>query len=379
MTDALARLRAAFPVAGRWIYFNHAAVAPMAAPVADAVAAFCADARDNGSVHFEQWLARREHARSKTASLLGALPEEIALTTSTSQGLITVAEGLRLAPGDEILVVHHDFPANQIPWFRQQKLRGAKVVVVPRDADGRVPPEAVLSRLTPRTRVVALPFVLYDNGYRLDLEAIGRGLADHPALFCVDAIQGLGAFPLDVRAARIDFLSADSHKWMLGMEGIGVFYCRHALLDELDTPLVSWTSVEDPFRPYEPGRALLPDARRFEYAAMPTMEVFGLDACLDLLLATGVEAMSGRILSLTDTLAAGLLDRGWTLACPRGTPGERSGIVVARPPSGDAPAAVDALAARGVSVTPRGGGVRFSPHAWNTAAEVSAVLDRLPC
>ncbi len=377
MTDPLAGLRAAFPVAESWIYFNHAAVAPLSIPVRRALDEFADDAMRSGSVYFERWLQRREVAREKAARLIGATPAEIAFTTSTSQGLITVAEGLGFGPGDEIIVIQDDVPANHIPWFRQQRRHGARVVVVPRQA-GRVPLEAIATHLGPRTRLVAVPSALFDQGFRLDLQGLGELLADHPALLCVDAIQTLGAFPIDVRASRIDFLSADSHKWMLGLEGIGLFYCRRDLVEQLDTPFVSWLSVESPFEPYRTDAPLHADARRFEFASMPQLEVFAIDACLELLLHTGVENMSARILELTDRLADGLADRGWRVATPRSVTAEKSGIVAATPPAHTPEQAVELLTERGVSVAERGGWVRFAPHAWNTTEEVDTLLERLP-
>ncbi|MFT7464743.1 MAG: cysteine desulfurase/selenocysteine lyase, partial [Pseudohongiellaceae bacterium] len=333
------------------------------------------DSLQNGSTGWKQWDEVREHTRAQAGRLLGCSAAEVALSTSTSQGLITVAEGLALRPGDEIVVIEDDFPANQIPWYRQER-RGARIVVVPR-RDGRVELDDILSRVTPSTRMVAVPFVLFDSGQRLDLVALGAALADHPTLFCVDAIQGLGAFPLDMTAAHIDFLSSDSHKWMLGMEGIGLFACRTEHLDKIDSPLTSWLSMAEPFAPYRPGRALRPDAGRFEYAALPTMEIFGLNACLKLLLDTGIETMAEAILKLTDRLCHGLKDQGWTVLSPRTRPEDRSGIILATPPEGDVEQVVAQLEAAGVSVVSRAGAVRFSPHAWNTADEVDRVLKLL--
>jgi len=377
MPDLLAELRAAFPVRDAWLYFNHAAVSPLSNPVAKAIEDFNRDALENGSARFQDWLDRRESARTQAARLLGgAQSDEVALTTSTSQGLLTVAEGLRMEPGDEILVVQDDFPANQIPWFRQER-RDARVVTVPRQG-GRVRTDDILARIGPRTRLVALPFVLWDTGQRLDIEAVGAALADHSAFYCVDAIQGLGAFPLDVKAAHIDFLAADSHKWMLGLEGIGLFYCRQECLEELDDPFQSWLSVQDPFAPWMPGKPRVADARRFEFASLPTVAIFGLEACLRLLLKTGVDRMAPRILELTDRLTAGLEDRGWRLRSPRTREAEKSGIVSALPPSGTPEEAVATLESRRVSVAARGGGVRFSPHAWNTLDEVDRLLELLP-
>jgi len=377
MSDRLASLRAAFPVASSWIYFNHAAICPLAQPVADAVRSFLTEASQNGSTGFRKWDEKRREVRILAAELLGCAAHEIALTTSTSQGLITVAEGLSLGPGDEILVIQNDFPANQIPWYRQER-RGAQVVSVPRRAGKRVELSDILERISPATRVVAVPFVLFDTGQRFDLEAIGAALADHPALFCVDAIQGLGAFPLDMGAARIDVVSADSHKWMLGMEGIGLFACRAERLAEIDSPLTSWLSMEEPFAPYLPGNPVRSDARRFEFAALPTMEIFGLCACLQMLLETGIDTLAAAILELTDRLTEGLQAHGWQVLSPRELPGDCSGIVLARPPVGDVDEVVSRLESLGVSVAARSGAVRFSPHGWNSVEEVDRLLELLP-
>jgi selenocysteine lyase/cysteine desulfurase len=374
--DTLADLRSAFPIAEFWVYLNHAAVSPLPSPVVDAVAEFTHDAARHGSTGFAGWLARRERARERAAALLGARPFEIALTTSTSMGLLTVAEGLRLDPGDQIVIVEDDFPANQIPWLRQRR-RGAEVVMVPRD-EGRVTVDAVMACVTQRTRLVAVPWVLYDNGFRLDVEALGAALADHPALYCVDAIQGLGAFPLDVEAARIDFLSADSHKWMLGIEGIGIFYCRQARLELLDSPFTSWWSLAEPFAPFHADNPLHADARRFEFATLPTVGAFALDAALGLLLNGEVGQRSERIMQLTGRLAEGLAERDWTLHTPMDDPAERSGIISASHPSLDAEEVVARLTERKISVATRGAGVRFSPHAWNVMDEIEHTLTELP-
>jgi len=373
--DTLADLRSAFPVAEFWIYFNHAAVSPLPSPVVDAVAEFTHDAATQGSTGWAGWLARRERARERSAALLGARPSEIALTTSTSQGLLTVAEGLRLDPGDQIVIVEDDFPANQIPWLRQRR-RGAEVVVVPR-TDGRVTVDAVMAAVTDRTRLVAVPWVLYDSGFRLDVVGLGTALADHPAAYCVDAIQGLGAFPLDVEAAHIDFLSADSHKWMLGIEGIGVFYCRADRLESLDSPFTSWWSLAQPFAPFHEDNPLHADARRFEFATMPTIGVYALDAALDLLLRGDAGERAERVLQLTGRLAEGLAERGWTLHTPMDSPEERSGIVSASHPSRGSDEVIAHLTERKISAAPRGAGVRFSPHAWNVMDEVERVLAEL--
>ncbi|MED5330440.1 MAG: aminotransferase class V-fold PLP-dependent enzyme [Planctomycetota bacterium] len=376
MQPALATLRKAFPVANSWIYFNHAACAPLSEPTIKAVKTFLDEACTEGSTRWDAWMEHREQVRRRVSRLMGAKENEVAFTTSTSQGLITVAEGLNLQPKDEILVVQDDFPANHIPWFRQEK-RGAQVVVAPR-REGTPTLNSILDHLTENTALVAVPWVLYDTGERIDLHQLGKTLCDHPALFCVDAIQGLGAFPLDVHACHIDFLAADSHKWLLGMEGIGVFYCRNQCLGLLDPPLTGWWSMAEPFATYSPEASLRPDARRFEYGALPTMEIFGLDASIQLIDAAGLETIGAGILELTELLAAGLQDQGWTIHSPLESEDLRSGILSASHPSLPAQSVVEELERCGVSVAARGPGVRFSPHGWNSTEEVNEVLKRIP-
>ena len=382
MSDSLLSLRAAFAGLGPLIYFNHAACAPLARPVAQAMTGFIEEAGRQGSVGFAGWLERRETARAAAARLLGASPGEVAFTTSTSHGLLTVAEGLAWQPGDRVLAVEGDFPADLMPWFRLAR-RGVQVTLLPR-RQGRVDAAAILGAVDGSTRLVAVPWVLYDNGCRLDLAALGAGLAaanrgrERPVLLCVDAIQGLGAFPMDVERWGVDFLAADSHKWMLGLEGIGLFYCRRSALGLLDSPWLSWWSRAEPFAPWSPDSRLQPDARRFEYASMPTIGIFGLHAALEMLLAAGPERMAERILELTAALAGGLVERGWRLHSPMETPSERSGIIAASHPGLPARVVVGQLGEAGVSVASRAGAVRFSPHAWNTLEEVRSVLERLP-
>ena len=381
MSDALLSLQAAFDRVPPLIYFNHAACAPLAGPVAAAMSGFMDEASRQGSVGFAAWLERREATRAAAARLLGAAPGEVALTTSTSHGLLTVAEGLDWRPGDGVVVIEGDFPADLMPWYRLER-RGVRVTLLPR-RQGRVDAAAILGAVDGATRLLAVPWVLYDNGCRIDLAALGAGLAaanrgrERPVLLCVDAIQGLGAFPIDVERWGLDFLAADSHKWMLGLEGIGVFYCRRSALALLDSPWLSWWSRADAFAPWSPDAPLQPDARRFELASMPTVGIYGLHAALELLLEAGPERMAERILELTAALGAGLAERGWRLHSPMETAGERSGIVAASHPGLPAREVVGRLGEAGVSVTARAGAVRFSPHAWNTLDEVNTVMERV--
>jgi len=195
----------------------------------------------------------------------------------------------------------------------------------------------------------------------------------------VDAIQSLGALPMDVKACRVSFLSADAHKWLLGMEGAALFYCSRKMLDRIRPPFVSWRSVEDPFDFHPPEMKLAKTARRFEYAAYNMAGIHALNAALKLFLETGMERIGRRVLELSARLAEKLDAKGMEILSPRG-PGERSGIVTFRYPgeNRDYEDLAHELEARRVVISARGGGIRAAPHFYNNEEDIEAFLEALP-
>jgi selenocysteine lyase/cysteine desulfurase len=225
---------------------------------------------------------------------------------------------------------------------------------------------------SPRVRLLALSSVEFGSGARNDLEALGRLCRERGVLFCVDAIQSLGCFPLDVATNQIDFLAADGHKWLLSVEGCALFFCRRALLAQLAPRVIGWRSVTNnlDFETYHLD--LQPSAGRFEEGTPNTPGIYALGAAIDLLLELGVDAIGRRVLELTDRLCALLMARGAEIASPRAA-GQASGIVAFRLPD-EAPGKTAArLRAAGVFVVARRGCVRASPHFYNSPED----LDRL--
>ena len=192
---------------------NHAAVAPISRRVRDAMVGLLDDVQQFGAEHWQGWVETYGGVRRSLAQLINAEPDEIAFAKNTSEGISFFANGLDWQPGDEVISIEGEFPANFYPWKALQK-RGVVLRLVPAE-EGRVSQESILRALTPRTRVLTVSFVQYLSGFRLDLEKLGKACAAHDCLLFVDAIQGLGAFPVDVRRANIAGLAADSHKWML--------------------------------------------------------------------------------------------------------------------------------------------------------------------
>jgi cysteine desulfurase / selenocysteine lyase len=363
------RYRAEFPVVQEQLYFNHAGVSPTSVRVATAMREWLDDVLHHGVRYERGWEARTEKTRELAARIIGAAPAEIALVRNTSHGLGLVAEGLDWKPGDEVAVASSlEYPSNVYPWLH---LRDRGVVVreiEPRE--GGVTPEAVAAALTPRTRLVALSSVQFATGYRTDLEAIGALCERSGVLFCVDGIQSVGCIPVDVKKCRIHFLSADSHKWMIGIPGIGFLYVDRNVLPRVRPVLVGWRSTTDAWNFNRAHFELRPDATKFEEGSHNYAGTYALGAALGLLLEVGMENVAARIRELLAYADRELR----AIGCDTGpSPEHRAGILTFLPPQGEARALASYLSERNVSFSLRRGRIRISPHFYNQPAE----LDRL--
>ncbi|HIE50318.1 MAG TPA: aminotransferase class V-fold PLP-dependent enzyme [Armatimonadetes bacterium] len=371
--------RPLFPVTQHHIFLNHAAVAPVSTRVVEAVNEYFTDVLRAGGTNEPAWLERVKKARADAAALVGAEPEEIAFVKNTTEGLLFVANGIRWREGDNAVTASCEFPANVYPWRNLARWGVETRFVKPRG--GRILVDDVRAALDRRTRVVSLSFVQYFNGFRADLEALGTLCRERGVLFCVDAIQGLGALQLDVSRTPVDFFSADGHKWLLAPEGIGVFYCRRERLEDLEPLEAGWWSVQKATY-YAPDYStytapLRNDAQRFEPGTRNNAGLFGLGAALALLREIGILRIEARILALTDRLIEGLQRRGYTILSPL-RPAERSGIVTFRRKGQPALQLHRRLREANILVSLRHNAVRVSPHFYNTEEEIDALLEALP-
>jgi selenocysteine lyase/cysteine desulfurase len=368
-------LRDLMPVTRRWAYFDHAAVAPLSARAQTALAEWAADFTENGLAHYSRWLSRIEEVRRLAARLLHADPLDVAFIKNTSDGIGIVAEGLDWHPGDNVVTTEDEYPANLYPWLNLAT-QGVELRRVP-GRDGRVSLDDLLAAMDSRTRLVTISWVEYATGFRNDLDAIGAACRQRGVLFFVDAIQALGVFPLDVSRSPIDFLAADGHKWLLGPEGAGLFWIRRDLVDRLHPVGVGWHSVVGAWDFSAIDFRLKPNAGRWEGGSLNVAGITALGASLELLLEIGVDALSRRILDLTDRLCDQVPRSGWTVYSPRRDT-ERSGIVSLVAPANRQPAAVvRRLRQQGVVVNNRAGRLRVSPHAYNTFDEVDRLVQLL--
>ncbi|MBJ6765442.1 aminotransferase class V-fold PLP-dependent enzyme [Myxococcaceae bacterium JPH2] len=370
MTRPLESYRAEFPVLQEQLYLNHAGVAPTSLRAASAVRGWMEDLVHTGIQHERGWEAHCEKVRGMAARLIGAAPDEVAFVRNTSHGLGLVAEGLDWRPGDEVVVATRlEYPSNVYPWLH---LRDRGVVV--RDIEtpaGGVTPEAVAASLTSRTRLVAVSSVQFATGYRTDLDALGAVCERAGALLCVDGIQSVGCVPVDVKKSRAHFLSADSHKWMLGIAGIGILYVARDVLPRVRPVLVGWRSTTDAWNFNRSHFELRPDALKFEEGSAAYTGIYALGAALELLLEVGVDRIAERIGQLVSRLEAGLRDLG----CDVGpAPEHRAGILTFLPPGADPRALSTWLSERKVAHSVRRGRIRLSPHFYNTPEEMDRVV-----
>ena len=368
--------RREFPVTRNYIYLDHAGVAPISLRVKTAIETFLAESAEGGSFHYPAWAERIVEIRRACERLINAGPDEIAFVKSTSHGLSIVAQGLDWKPGDNVLIYEKEFPSNIYPWLNLRS-KGVEVRTIP-SRDGRILFEDIARLINSRTRLLAISSVQFSNGFRIDLEKVGSLCRDNQVLLCVDAIQSLGMVPMDVKAFHIDFLSADAHKWLLGPEGIGIFYCSNGLAGRLSPPLIGWKSVRNELAFDRPEFLLKTNCLRFEEGSMNLLGIFGLGAALDLLFEVGIEQIEQRVLDLGDLILREAEKRGYRALTP-GARHERGGNITV---SGDFdPARVrDALREKRIMVNARGGGIRVSPHFYNTEEEIIAffkMLDRL--
>lgn len=361
-----------FPVRRSLIYFNHAAVAPLPRRVADAITAHIENVRDRGAADWRRWYSGIEDVRKEAAALMGARPSEIAFVPNTSWGLNMVAQAFPWTPGDNVVGDDMEFPANVYPWMNLAG-RGVEFRQA-RSREGRVTVDDIAALTDARTRIVAISWVAFHNGWVYPIEEIGEFCREKGILFVLDAIQGLGALPLDLGDVPVDVLVADAHKWLLGPEACAVFRVSENARDRVPPLAAGWWNVvsgED-FLDYKLEFHL--GGRRYEAGSPPTAQIHGLAAGLKLLQEIGIEVVRERILRTVHALRAGLEDRGWKIVTPL-PPG--SGILAAVPPDGDAVRAAKALEAQGVIVSPRQGAVRFSPHVGNDVEEAALALERL--
>ncbi|WP_207884448.1 aminotransferase class V-fold PLP-dependent enzyme [Pseudomonas sp. 30_B] len=353
-------------------YLNHAAVAPWPKRAADAVAAFAQENVLIGARDYPQWLTIEKRLRERLARLLNAQTTgDIALVKNTSEALSFVAFGLDWRAGDQVVISDQEFPSNRVVW-EALKPRGVEVIQV--SLNGTDPEGDLLTACGPRTRLLSISAVQYASGLRMDLERLGAGCRQRGVLFCIDAIQQLGALPFDVQAYDCAFAMADGHKWMLGPEGLGVFYCRAAEREQLALQEYGWHMLENAGNydsaDWQPARS----ARRFECGSPNMLGAVALEASLSLLEEVGMAKVGVLVEERVQQLQEGLARiSGAALHSPL-NPARRAGILTFSLAGWDNAQLLERLRAEQVVCIQRGAGIRFSPHFYTSDAVIEETL-----
>jgi len=373
---------AVFPVVSNWNYLNHAGISPLARPVADAIAAtiesFAREAYLGGAGFGEVSRLRESMGR-----LINAEPARIAILKNTAEAISTVAFGINWQRGDRIVTADTEYPANVYPWMEVARRHGVELVMVPErdreDGTRSISADELLeSAAHPRCRLVALSHVQFGTGQRMPIERIGRWCRENGRLFCVDAIQSLGALPVDVKAMCIDFLASGSQKWLLGPVGAAVLYIDGGWIERLPPLVVGAYSVVDPDNYDRYDYTLPADCRRHDSGTMPLLAITGLRAAVDLLLDVGIEAIERQIRRVTDHLVNGLRNRGCRVVSPRDAD-HWSGIVsfLPRGPADLNQQAIQLRKRHRIELVVRAGRLRASPHFYNTAEQMDQLVDAI--
>lgn len=374
--------RALFPDLAAFAYLNHAAISPPSTRVCDAVASWLTRYAVAGVGAFPAAMEQRASLKAKLSTLLGCGPQDLAMTSGTSQGLIDVASCLPLRKGDRIVCFTSEFPANVTPWRQAIDAAEGALTFVPQEGESD---EAVLEGLEQALKpggvqLVAVSAVQFSTGRVMPLAEITKLAQEHGALVCVDAIQALGVMPFDVAELGVDFVAGGGHKWLMGVEGSGFLYARPDVLDRLEPRVASWLSHEEPLGFLLEGPGHLdydrPIRHSIDFLEGHSQNVLGavaLEAALDLLLELGIDTIQAHVRGYNDALEDGLVGRGFTSLR---APGCQSGtLAVEPPPDVDVIELAHALSEHGVSVSTPDGKLRCSPHWPNDLAEVPRVLE----
>jgi cysteine desulfurase/selenocysteine lyase len=369
-----AALRARFPILGEALYVNHAAVSPWPRDSVEAVRAYTEDLHRHGPLHYRRWLKSATELRQSAADLMhAASPDEISLLQNTSDGVNTLTNGLDWRAGDNVVTLQDDFPSNALPWHALARLDVQVRAVNARHAPD--PEAALLDQVDDRTRVIAVSSVDWTDGFRLDLSRIGAACRAAGVILFVDAIQQLGALALDVVEQQIDVLAAGTHKWLLGPEGMGLFYCRAELRGRLWPARQGWHMMADRFNFTGTGRLPAGDGRRFEAGTPNRAGQVALLASLQMLHAYGEKTIERRILANTERLMSGLPRIPGLEVISATETRRRSGIVTFGSNLLDMDRLAHTLARTGIHGVRRAGGIRLSPHFYQGSEEIDRVLN----
>lgn len=365
-----------FPHRAGLVHLNHAGVAPWPARTARAVAAFATENTRHSTENILQWKQKESALRTKCRQLIHAEDTgDIALVKNTSEGLSMVAYGIPWKAGENVVFARQEFPSNRILWQSLQARFGVEARCVDL-SQAQTPEDALFSQVDRHTRLISVSAVQYDDGLRMDLARISEFCRSRGILFCIDAIQMLGAIPFDLTETPADFVIADGHKWLLGPEGIGLFYCNPDRRDLLQLNQFGWHMLENPGDFESQQWETAKDATRFECGTLNHVGIHAMHESLHMLLEIGIEAIHDMVSSNISYLIDISIDNGLDIVSDTDLD-RRSGIVTVRRAGTDSHALFRFLLGSGILCAHRCQGIRFSPHFYTSQDDLDHALRRV--
>jgi len=366
-----------FPVTRDKIFLAHAGVCALPRHVAQAIS----DCAVGGTLGDQEAFVmhRIADARNAGAKLLNCQAEEVSLVGPTSLALSFVAAGLNFRKGDNVLIYHDDYPSNVYPWMALAE-KGVQVRLLNTRGLGVIRKMDVMGQVDENTKLVALASAHFISGYRIEHEAIGKFLHQQGILFCLDAIQTLGAFPTLVE--HVDFLAADAHKWLLGPCGAGVMFVKRDLQEKLNPPIYGWHNVRNPNFVAQETIQYRSGAAKFEAGTHNLVGLVGMIAAMELALEIGVDNIAAELKRKRAWFVPALQAKGYTVLNADSKPENAGGITTIFQAGKDLAPVQKKLADGGVVASLRvdrkgQNYIRFSPHFYNTDAELHRVLELL--
>ena len=364
-----------FPQADDLYYLNHAAVSPWPKRSVLAVQAFAEENLILGATQYPEWIKKETQLRSQISNLIGAhSTDEIALLKNTSEALSVVAEGIDWHPTDRIVTSDQEFPSNRIPWKAQEK-HGVKLIEVDL-YQSESPEQALIEACDEQTRLLTISSVQYSTGLKMDITTLGRFCKENNILFCVDAIQSLGAHDIHVEKSHIDFLMADAHKWLMGPEGIALFYCRKDKQNMLELHQYGWHMIQNAGNYDIKTWQAANNAKRFECGSPNMLGIHALSASLDLINEVGIEQIESAISEKTDQIIDSLVSSSYDIISATES-NRRSGILTLINKQKDMKQLHQHLMQQNIICAYRGGGIRLSPHFYTPEFKIKKVLEVL--
>ncbi|MFZ0452471.1 MAG: aminotransferase class V-fold PLP-dependent enzyme [Ignavibacteriaceae bacterium] len=355
------------------VYFNHASTGPMSERVKDKLSDLIKDRSGDKIDDFKEYLALSEETKEYLAELINCEPSRIAFVDNTSNGINILAQGLNLKKGDRILLNVIEFPANVYPFLNLKK-NGIEIDFV-KSHDGIVSADDIINSVRVNTKLISISFVQFLSGYKVDLEKIGNYCEENGIVFSVDAIQGLGAFQLDVKKYNVDFISCGTQKWLLGLQGLGFVFVSEDLQNNLDPKYVGWLSVKNAWNLLDYDLKLRNSAERFQNGTVNTFGVYALNASLKLFKEFGFENIEKRVIENSAYFLKELINIDYDPILKNIAEENLSGIISIK--NEKSKEIFEELEKKNINAAFREGIVRFSPHFYNTKEEIDVVITKL--